>query len=129
MLPAQGRNSGVVDARTSHPAFGDERTQFGPVLFRLCEQDQIRRFKPSVNLVERRGKRAWRIVDARMGDNSEKLVQAGPRNSPGRAAFGKVGQVTGSPRVEFRVPPVRVNQNVGVDRDHDDLDDEPPRPS
>ena len=93
------------------------------MLIGLSEKNDRGRFQPCVDLLDCGGQRGRRIVDARVGDDREKFMQAGPGNRPGRTSFGQLRDATRGTRVERRIAPVRVNENVGVERDQE------PRPS
>src|SRR5437667_12432099 len=55
------------------------------------------------------------FVDARMSDDSHKLVQTRPGNGPEGSAFGGLRQSLIRFRVPNRIRPMSVNQNVCVD--------------
>ena len=69
-------------------------------------------------LAERLFDPARRVVDPRMGDDGEELVQARPGQCPRRPALGQLADLGRRGPVELRVAAVRVDQDVRVDRDH-----------
>lgn len=79
--------------------------------------------QPSIDLIERRGQWRRRIIDAVMRDDSEKLVQARPRDRPSRRTRREVGDASFCNSVELRVLTAGMNEEVGIDRDQE------PRPS
>jgi hypothetical protein len=73
MLPAQSRIPGLVDSRPADPPRRDDLLQLGPVLIRFCEQNEC--FEPRIDLIESRCQRGRRIINTRMGDDSEKFME------------------------------------------------------
>lgn len=123
MLRAESGDASIVDAGSGHCSARDERAQLVPVLVRFRKQYECRRFQPCIDLPKRCLEWRRRIVDARVGNDGEKLVQAWPRDRPSCAAFGKVGDAFCRSGVKRRVLAMRVNEDVGIDCDQE------PRPS
>ena len=85
------------------------------------EQLQARRFLPRFDGLE--GGRVWggRIVNAGVCDDGEEFVDGTPRDGPGVTAVSECNEVFPGRRVPFAVFPVSVNQQVGVDRNHESV--------
>ncbi len=56
------------------------------------------------------------MVDTRMGDGSQKLVDAWPRNDPGKRAFCELPKAISGLLVPWTGAYFRIDENVGVDR-------------
>ena len=123
MLPAEGGNARVVDAPAARVARQNLLPELVPVLLRLCQQHQCRRLQPRLYLIERPIGRRRRIVDAWMGDDRQKFMNAGPRNRPCGRAFGKLSKTFRCRSVKRRIFSMRVDENIRVDCDQE------PRPS
>ena len=123
VLPADRRHARVVDLGPGNLRRREEGFQLLPVPFRLPEQHQGRRLQPGVDLRDgppdgRRGSE-----DPWMRGDGEKLVDARPRDRPGRPPFGQAGDAIEGGPVPGRLLAVGVDEEVGVDGD------QPPRPS
>lgn len=105
MLPTQRRDPRVMDFRTGNVAGGEQCTQGRPVRRRFGQ--------------ERRGRR----VDVRVRHDGKELMQAFPRDGPGRRPFRQLGHPPEGGFMERRFLAVRVDENVGIDGD------QLPRPS
>lgn len=123
VMQTQGRDACVVYLRPGNATLAKQTAQRVPVPFGLRQQDQVWRLEPRRHLLDRESARRRGIVDARMGDDRKELVNTRPRHRPGRPRLGELLHT----RVGRLVPPgvlaVRVDQQVGVYRDH------VPRPS
>lgn len=115
MLPAQRCHPGIVDAGTDHLAGREEGAQGRPVARRFAEERDGRRLQPRVDLIERTVERSWRHVDAGVGDDGEKLMQARPWDRPGLRAFGERGQPLQGGAMKGRVLTMGIDENVGID--------------
>jgi hypothetical protein len=123
MLNTEGSHARIVHAGAHDLTGAQERAQADPVLVGLGEQNDRRRLQPRVDLLDCGGQGCRRIVDARMGGDGEEFMQTGPRDGPRRTSFSEFRDATRGARVKRRISPVRVNENVGVERDQE------PRPS
>lgn len=120
---AERGHAGVVHRRASDPALDQGGTQAGPVPLDLGEENKARSFEPRLYLIQRGFQRAGRSEDPRMGDNREELVDAGPRDAPGRSVLGELRDPCGRCPVPLGIFAVSVDEEIRIDRDH------PPRPS
>jgi hypothetical protein len=92
MNTAQRRDSGVVHLRTRDTARRERGAQFRPIASRFSQQHQARSFKPRLHLRDRCLEGAGRVVNLRVGDDSEELVKARPGDGPRRPAFRQRGE-------------------------------------
>ena len=120
---AQCRYPGVMGLRARYPAAQQQGTKVLPVIRRLGEQDNSRRFDPGVNLFDGAVERCRRRVDPRVGHNGDELVNARPGDCPRLLPLGQFGDAGIGGIMPRGVFPVRIDQQVGVYGDH------PPRPS
>jgi hypothetical protein len=123
VIDAECGDAGVVHQGPRDEARLDLRPEGHPVLLGLGEQHEARSLQPRVDLRERIRERRRRCVAARVGDDAEELVNARPGYRPGRDPFGELRDAAAGRLEPGRVLPVRVDEDVGVDRDHE------PRPS
>lgn len=94
MKTAQCRDAGVVDLRARYTAGHERGAQFRPIAFRLSQQHQTGSFQLSLHLSKRGLEGAGRIVNVRMRNDGEELVEAGPGNCPSRPAFRQFGEAS-----------------------------------
>ena len=116
------------DARVMHHWAGDtpglkQSAQLLPVMGRFGQERHAWRFQPGVDLVD--GRWQWRgwFEDFRMGDDGNEFMHAWPWQRPLRLAFRQACHVRAGGRMPFGFLTVRIDKNIGVDRDH------VPRPS
>jgi hypothetical protein len=118
VLEEQRGDVRIVDQVAGDARSADERVEDLYVIGRLAEKNQrgAGKNRPRV----RQGDRHWngRMIDARMGDDPQELVDAGPGNGPRYRALGKRAQeIARSPVVSTRYD-LRLNKHIGVDRPH-----------
>ena len=80
MLPAKGRDARIMDLSPDNPSLREQRSQLGPMVCRLGQERERRRLEPGVDLIERAREGRRRRIDAGMGDDGEKLMNAWPGN-------------------------------------------------
>lgn len=116
MLQTQCSDTGVVDSRSRHSTRGEYAAQRTPMVVGFSEHDECWRFKPCFDLrcdVQQGGRRR---VDLWMRDDGEKLMQAGPRNRPRKLRLRDLPDDLESKVMPFTIGAVRINKQVGVDR-------------
>ena len=59
-----------------------------------------------------------RAVDARMGNNTDELMEAGPRNGPWRGVIAKSRETLYGSPVKRGVLPVGIDKNIGINGNH-----------
>ena len=114
-----GGHTGVVDHRAAHAGPQDQALEDLQKVASLTQKPVRRRICPGPQL-------APGLIGCRLGappepavrSDADELVAAGPRNGPGPVAFGKLPQNTHRLFVHPGLTPVRVDEHVGVDRDH-----------
>ena len=85
---------------------------------RLRSKLEVRRLEPGGNLIQGDVERRRRIIDARVGDDGDELVQARPGDRPARRALRQSGDAGVGAVVPEGIGAVRVDEQIGVDRDH-----------
>ena len=76
---ANRRDACVVNHRTDNLAAADEVREQREMFLRFAQQRTRRRREPSLKLRDGLLASGWRAPNARMGDDSEKLMNARPR--------------------------------------------------
>ena len=123
MLLAKRRNSRVVNTWPVDTTSRQQCAEGRPMVGGFGQHDKSGRCQPCVYLIECPcDRRRWRI-DARMGHDSEELMQARPRNRPGCLPFGEFCHPLRSGFMKRRIFSMRIDQNVRVHGD------QLPRPS
>ena len=123
MLNAESGDARVVNLGPADASGGYQPAQFGKGLIGFRQQDQRRRLKPGLDLIQSADYRCRRVIDSGMCHDGQEFMQAGPRNCPCRAPFGERRNRVRSRAVERSILAMRVNQNVGINRN------QAPRPS
>ena len=123
VMHTKGGYPGIVYLRSCNARRFHYLGKTFPVSIRLRQQHQAGRFELCGYLVERCRRRGWLREDPGVGNDGEKLVNAWPRDSPSSTFFGKGEHLGFGDSVPRRVASMSVNENIGVDGDHD------PRPS
>src|SRR5208282_5194213 len=119
MVQTKRGHTGIMDARSLQPGSPGQFTKFVEVPRALRQELQIARRPPGVHRREGRFQESWRMVDTLMGDNGDKLVNAGPGHRPNRASPPQLLEALLGCRMKFAVLPVRVNQQIGINGDHE----------
>ncbi len=117
---AQRDDACIVDRSASDAGFFHQGFQNGPVGLVLREQSEARRPAPGAQLRQRLRRPRRRVVDARVRGNGVELMHAGPGDCPGVATGREHLDRPCSRRVPARIASVRVDQDVGVERDQRD---------
>lgn len=119
MVQANRGDSGVVDFRALDFSCGRLFGECFEVTRTFAQQPQAGTGLPCSERFERG--RQWRrwIVDLRVGHNGQEFMDAGPCDRPRSAGIRKRGDTIQSFLMPRRVFPVRVNEDVGIDSDHE----------
>ncbi len=117
VVEAQSRNSRIVDGPSNECCVAQEAIPDSQETFCFTQQHKRGRLKPVADLSERLPEGGGRIIDARVCDDSQKLVHTGPRDGPGRNPFGQGRHGPIGLQVPGRVGAMGLDEDVGVDRD------------
>src|SRR5262245_27133665 len=89
MVQAERGDVRVVDAWTGDAALDDQAAERRPVVGAFAQQHQRWRLEPGVDLDSSLLRRARASPDSRMSDDSDELVDRGPRNGPRSRLLGE----------------------------------------
>lgn len=115
----QRGNARVVHQRARNPSGRQGLSEHVPVRLVLREWHQRRRLQPGADLIEGHGERCRGPVDARMRDDRQKLVKAGPWDGPRGSPLGKTGHRLERCGVPSGILAMGVNEDVRVDGNHE----------
>jgi len=118
VLLANRRDSGIVHARPSDFGSDQQRPKDRPVISGFTDQVQPGALQPCFDLVNGNLDRGRWVENPRMGNDTEELMQARPCNGPGGFRIGQRFDPIEGNLVERTVLPMRVHQDVGVNRNH-----------
>src|SRR6185369_1071817 len=124
MVATERRDARVVYLGPGDPTRPKDVAKLGPVRRSFAQQDETGRRHPGFDLSDRSFERRRGVKDSGVSHRAQELVEAGPRDRPGRSSLGQRRQVMLGRIVKRRVVAMRVDEDVRVDRDHS-----PPRPS
>ena len=118
MMQAQRGDARIVDRPALDLAANRNLLEPVEVTHRFADELAPRGFAPGTDGVERHAQGRRRRVDARMRHHGTEFVHARPGDRPAAAAVGQIGEQLERRGVRTGSRAVRVNQKVGVNRDH-----------
>lgn len=121
MMETQGRDPCVMHASSSDLGANTEPLKVIQITQSFVEKLQPGGLLPARNRFERRRGRRGRMVDPRVSDDGKKLMNGTPGNRPMSPTPGKLRQRRDGSLVPLAILPVRVDQQVGINRDHDEV--------
>jgi len=89
MLEADRRDARIMDLGAGGLPASNEGAEPRPMAGAFSQQDQARRSEPGFDLIDGEIERCRRGVDPRVRRDGQELVEAGPGDGPGSAAFGE----------------------------------------
>ncbi len=92
MEQAQCRDASIVDQRPCDSSFLKHYPESRPVTPIFIQNYDARGFQPRVNLVNGRGHRCGRRIDAGVRHDGQKLMHAWPGNCPRAATFAQLSE-------------------------------------
>lgn len=119
MLPAQRGNVCVLGEVPRSVRFPKQSLEDGKVSGCFRKQHNGRRLKQSPQIVQDHLKGDGEVKDARMCDNADELIDAGPRNRPGEGAFREFLESLSCLLVMRARENFRVDQEICVYSQHD----------
>ena len=119
MVQADRGDAGIVDFRAFDFSGGRLVGECFKVPRPLAQQPQARAGLPCSKCFERGDERRRRIVNLRVSYNGEEFVKTRPCDRPRSTGISKMGDSVQGFLMPRRVFPVRVNEDVGIDGDHE----------
>ena len=119
VVEAEGGDAGIVDFGASDFSREREFAQFLEVSWSFAEEAEGGARLPGGEGVQGGDEgRGW-LVNFWMSHDGQELMKAGPRDGPRAFRIGESGEFLVRSFVPRRVLAVGVDQDVGVDRDHE----------
>src|SRR5437899_9596654 len=119
VMAADGRNAGVMHGGAGDFASDGKRLEFVKIAAAFPDENKRGRSHPSADGLAGGLQRGGWPVNARMGDDGEKLVDTRPRNGPGIVAASEFEESCSRLPMPLRVLAVRINQQVRIKGDHE----------
>jgi len=119
VVEAKGGDAGVVNFGTANFSGEGELAQFFEISRSLTQEAERGACLPSRERIQGNREGSGRLVDFRMSRDGQELMKTGPGDGPWFFGIGQSGDFLVRAFMPRGVFAVGVDQDVGVDRDHE----------